>query len=133
MVTEEVKACDEEEFTEMREVEGRCQGGKTRTIAGTLCGKHQTPRIVSIDGHGVEVNTDATLLVLKNKDVPGIVGFVGMTLGEDQVNIANMSLSRDQGEGFAVSVFELDSVPSEAAAAKIAGHAAIEKYRVIKL
>jgi hypothetical protein len=49
------------------------------------------------------------------------------------VNIANMSLSRDKGEGFAVSVFELDSVPSEAAAQKITDHTAIEKYRVIKL
>ena len=133
IVTEEVKTSTHAEFTEMLEVEVLCKGGKTRTIAGTLVGKHQTPRIVSIDGHGVEVNTDATLLVLKNKDVPGIVGFVGMTLGEDNVNIANMSLSRDKGEGFAVSVFELDSTPSDTAAAKIAGHAAIEKYRVIKL
>jgi D-3-phosphoglycerate dehydrogenase len=84
-------------------------------------------------GTASKVNTHATLLVLKNKDVPGIVGFIGVTLGEDQVNIANMSLSRDQGEGFAVSVFELDSVPSEAAATKISDHEAIEKYRVIKL
>jgi D-3-phosphoglycerate dehydrogenase len=115
------------------EVEVQAKGGKTRTIAGTLFGKHQSPRIVAIDGHGVEVNTEATLLVLKNKDVPGIVGFVGMTLGADSVNIANMSLSRDQGHGFAVSVFELDSAPSADAAEKINGHAAIEKYRVIKL
>jgi D-3-phosphoglycerate dehydrogenase len=81
----------------------------------------------------VEVSTDATLLVLKNKDVPGIVGFIGVTLGDDQVNIANMSLSRDRGEGFAVSVFELDTAPSDAAAKKITEHPAIEKYRVIKL
>ena len=79
------------------------------------------------------MNTDATLLVLKNKDVPGIVGFIGVTLGEDGCNIANMSLSRDKGEGFAVSVFELDSVPSENAARKITENPAIEKYRVIKL
>ena len=39
----------------------------------------------------------------------------------------------DQGEGFAVSVFELDSAPSETAAKKITEHAAIDKYRVIKL
>jgi D-3-phosphoglycerate dehydrogenase len=121
------------DFNELIEVEVSCKGDKTRTIGGTLVGKNQTPRIVTIDGHGVEVNTHATLLVLKNKDVPGIVGFIGVTLGEDQVNIANMSLSRDQGEGFAVSVFELDSVPSEAAATKISDHEAIEKYRVIKL
>ena len=81
----------------------------------------------------MEVNTDATLLVLKNKDVPGIVGFIGVTLGQDEVNIANMSLSRDKGEGFAVSVFELDSVPTQNAAKKISDPEAIEKYRVITL
>jgi D-3-phosphoglycerate dehydrogenase len=130
---EEIKNRNHDEFNELIEVQVVCKGGKTRTIGGTLVGKNQLPRIVLIDGHGVEVNTDATLLVLKNKDVPGIVGFIGVTLGEDGCNIANMSLSRDKGEGFAVSVFELDTAPSEAAAKKITEHEAIEKYRVIKL
>lgn len=130
---EEIKTHTHDEFNELIEVQVLCKGGKTRTIGGTLVGKNQVPRIVLIDGHGVEVNTDATLLVLKNKDVPGIVGFIGVALGEDNCNIANMSLSRDQGEGFAVSVFELDSAPSAAAEKKITEHAAIEKYRVIKL
>ena len=130
---EQIKSSAHAEFNELIEVVVTCKGGKARAIGGTLVGKNQLPRIVLIDGHGVEVNTDATLLVLKNKDVPGIVGFIGVTLGEDQVNIANMSLSRDQGEGFAVSVFELDSVPSDAAAKKITDHEAIEKYRIIKL
>ncbi|ADE55615.1 phosphoglycerate dehydrogenase [Coraliomargarita akajimensis] len=131
--TEQVKSSTHADFNELIEVQVSCKGGKTRTIGGTLVGKNQNPRIVTIDGHGVEVNTDATLLVLKNKDVPGIVGFIGVTLGEDEVNIANMSLSRDKGEGFAVSVFELDTAPSEACATKITEHHAIEKYRVIKL
>lgn len=130
---DQLKSSTHADFNELIEVEVACKGGKTRTIGGTLFGKNQIPRIVSIDGHNVEVNTDATLLVLKNKDVPGIVGFIGLTLGEDQVNIANMSLSRDKGEGFAVSVFELDSVPSEAATQKITEHSAIDKFRVIKL
>ena len=131
--TEQVKTSTHAEFTELVEVQVSCKGGKSRIIGGTLVGKNQTPRIVTIDGHGVEVNTNATLLVLKNKDVPGIVGFIGVTLGEDEVNIANMSLSRDKGEGFAVSVFELDSVPSENATKKIMEHPAIDKYRVIRL
>jgi D-3-phosphoglycerate dehydrogenase len=131
--TEEVKTSTHAEFTELIEVQVSCKGNKTRTIGGTLIGKNQTPRIVTIDRHGVEVNTRGTLLVLKNKDVPGIVGFIGVTLGEDKVNIANMSLSRNKDESFAVSVFELDSVPSEAATKKIMDHPAIEKYRVIRL
>ncbi|MGB0334742.1 MAG: phosphoglycerate dehydrogenase [Opitutales bacterium] len=131
--TEQIKTSIHDDFNELIEVQATCKAGKTRTIGGTLVGKNQIPRIVLIDGHGVEVSTDATLLVLKNKDVPGIVGFIGVTLGEDQVNIANMSLSRDKGEGFAVSVFELDTAPSEGCARKISENDAIEKYRVIKL
>ena len=67
IVTEEVKSTNHAEFTELVEVEVQAKGGKTRTIAGTLFGKQQSPRIVAIDGHGVEVNTEATLLVLKTK------------------------------------------------------------------
>ena len=130
---DQVVSSDHADFNELIEVEVSCKGDKVRTIGGTLVGKNQTPRIVGIDSHSVEVSTDATLLILKNKDVPGIVGFIGVSLGEDQVNIANMSLSRDRGEGYAVSVFELDSIPSDCAAKKIAEHPAIDKYRVIKL
>ena len=131
--TEEVRTQAHDNFNELIEVSVINKDGKSRTIGGTLMGKQQTPRIVSIDGHAVEVNTDAHLIVLKNKDVPGIVGFVGQVLGEDSVNIANMSLSRDKGQGFAVSVFELDSIPSEKATQKIVAHDAIEKYKVISL
>jgi D-3-phosphoglycerate dehydrogenase len=131
--SEEVKIPTHDDFNELIEVSVVNSAGKTRSISGSLFGKQQVPRIVLIDGHSVEVNTDATLIVLKNKDVPGIVGFIGQVLGEDSVNIANMSLSRDKGEGFAVSVFEIDSVPSEKATQRIVEHEAIEKYRVIKL
>ena len=44
-----------------------------------------------------------------------------------------MSLSRDKGQGFAVSVFELDSIPSENTLKKIIEHKDIEKYKVINL
>lgn len=130
---ETVKSNNETDYTELIEVQTVESDGKTRTVAGTLFGKTSIPRIVEIDGHGVEVNTSGTLLVLKNEDVPGIVGFLGSTLGQDKVNIANMSLSRDQGDGFAISVYELDSVPSEQTQSQIIGHAAIEKFKVISL
>jgi D-3-phosphoglycerate dehydrogenase len=131
--TEEIKSSTHADFNELIEVEVSCKGGKSRIIGGTLVGKNQIPRIVIIDGHSVEVSTNATLLVLKNKDVPGIVGFIGVTLGEDNVNIANMSLSRNKDQDFAVSVFELDTPPSGVAEKKITDNASIEKYRVIKL
>ncbi|WP_269537416.1 phosphoglycerate dehydrogenase [Cerasicoccus fimbriatus] len=120
-------------YTELIQVETVEVTGKVRKVAGTLFGKSQSPRIVSIDGHGVEVNTSGTLLVVKNKDVPGMVGFLGSVLGKDGVNIANLSLARDQGEGFAISVVELDSAPSEATQTEISNHEHIEKFKVIEL
>lgn len=120
-------------YQELVEVQTIDSTGKSRTVGGTLFTRRQEPRIVHIDHHGLELNTKGTLLVLKNQDVPGIIGFIGTVLSEDGINIANMSLSRDQGEGFAISAYELDSVPSEATQAKISGHKDIEKFRVIEL
>lgn len=127
------KSSTEAAYTELIEVRTIEVTGKTRTVAGTLFGKGQSARIVSIDGHGVEVNTSGTLLVVKNKDVPGMVGLLGTVLGKDGVNIANLSLARDHGEGFAISVVELDSAPSAAAQAEISNHDCIEKFKVIEL
>ncbi|MEM9226719.1 MAG: phosphoglycerate dehydrogenase, partial [Verrucomicrobiota bacterium] len=73
---ETTKSNQDSDYTELVEVQAICGDGKTRTACGTLFGKHQTPRIVRVDGHGVEVNTTGTLLAIKNKDVPGIVGFL---------------------------------------------------------
>ncbi|MGF1450555.1 MAG: phosphoglycerate dehydrogenase [Opitutales bacterium] len=121
------------EYSELITVRAKAASGKTRQVAGTLFGPQQQPRIVEIDGHAVEVNTKGRMLVLKNNDVPGIVGFLGTTLGNDGVNIANLSLARDQGQGFAISVYEIDSAPSAEALEAIKGHAAIQKFRLITL
>lgn len=127
------KSNKDAEYTELIEVRMVGSSGKTRTVAGTLYGKAHQPRIVEIDGHAVEVNTDGTLLVLKNNDVPGVVGFLGTVLGEAGVNIANLSLARDRGEGFAVSVYEIDSDPSAEAIAAIEANSDIQKFRIIHL
>ena len=129
-VTKSNKDCG---YTELIEVEAVEDSGKTRTVTGSLFGLGQEPRIVSIDGHGLEVNTTGTLLVLKNKDVPGIVGFIGTALDKDGVNIANLSLSRDSGNGYAVSVYELDSAPSTETRKLISEHPGIEKFKIIHL
>ncbi len=130
---EEVKSMGHNDFNELIEVSVINSKGENRSVSGSLFGKHQTPRIVLIDSFSLEINANGILLVLKNNDVPGIVGFVGKLLGECDVNIANMSLSRDKGQGFAVSVFELDSIPSEKTLKKIIEHKDIEKYKVINL
>ena len=130
---EVIKSSTDSEYTELIEVTTRAADGKLRSVAGTLFTKNALPRIVRIDGHGVEVNAQGCLLVLKNDDVPGIIGFIGNAMSEQKINIANMSLSRDNGQGFAISVYELDSVPSQQTQQIISEHEAIEKFKIIQL
>jgi len=76
-------------YMELVEVETIDANGKHRTVGGTLFTRRQTPRIVHIDGYGVEVNTQGILLVLKNKDVPGIIGFIDQSRGNNPLGRAH--------------------------------------------
>ena len=79
-------------------------------MAGTFFGAK--PRIVQINGQHIEARPEGVLLLLENRDVPGIVGKIGSLLGERGVNIATMSLSReDAAGGKALTVINLDSAP----------------------
>jgi D-3-phosphoglycerate dehydrogenase len=52
-------------------------------------------------------------MIFENNDVPGIVGQIGTLLGNHQINIADMSLSRGDGNSRALTVLNLDSLPSD--------------------
>jgi D-3-phosphoglycerate dehydrogenase len=58
------------------------------------------------------------MLVMRNRDVPGVIGRVGTILGEHGVNISRFHLGRRQRGGEAMAVIEVDStVEPEALAA----------------
>ena len=97
--------------TELIEVTAN-KGGETTTVAGTFYGN--SARIVHIAGHYVETNPAGRFLFVENDDRPGIVGVIGSTLGEAEVNIANMALSRNKEKKTAVTVIEVDNEPTAA-------------------
>jgi D-3-phosphoglycerate dehydrogenase len=54
------------------------------------------------------------MLVARNYDTPGVIGFVGTVLGEADVNIAGMFNARETIGGEALTVYNLDDpVPDE--------------------
>ena len=81
------------------------------SVGGAFFGA--TPRIVSVNSRPVEARPHGVILVLENTDRPGIVGRIGTLLGEHNVNIATMSLSRNQAGGTALTVLNLDNAPDE--------------------
>ena len=52
-------------------------------------------------------------MIIENTDRPGLVGRVGTLLGDHGVNIATMSLSRNEAGGTALTVLNLDTPLSE--------------------
>ena len=70
--------------------------------------------------------------MLKNNDTPGMVGVIGTLLGKHNCNIANMTLARMDG-GLALSVYELDGVPSAEAVAELKGLKNVDAVKVVDL
>ena len=91
------------------------------------------PRIVRLYSQPVEIVPEGVLLVLTNKDRPGMVGYIGTLLGKHNVNIANMSLGREQVGGEALTVLNLDSVPVDAFLSELRGDKDISNVRVVTL
>ncbi len=131
--SEVVKSADDSGYTELIQVEAVSPEGTVFSAAGTLIGKGNQPRIVNINGREVEVLADGKLLVLENVDQPGMVGEVGTILGQDKVNIADMSLSRLTPGGTAYMVVRVDTEPSESARRIIKGHSAIKMAKFVQL
>ena len=130
---EVVKSTDDSDYTELMLVEAVAADGAVRSAAGTLVTKANTPRIVAVNGRAVEVAATGKLLIIENADAPGMIGYVGTLLGKDRVNIANMSLSRQQAGETALMVINLDSEPSTAARTELKSHAAIKLAKFVQL
>jgi D-3-phosphoglycerate dehydrogenase / 2-oxoglutarate reductase len=129
---EEIKSSEETDFNEWLHLAVFSDGRKT-SAGGTFFGKLNHPRIVRINSLPVEVVPSGVLFLMTNRDRPGIVGYIGSLMGRYQVNIANMSLSRDQEGGRALTVLNLDSVPPSALIDEIGKDPDISDVRVVTL
>ena len=83
---------------------------RTRSIAGTVFSDGK-PRFIQIKGINIDAEIGQHMLYTTNKDVPGIIGTLGQTLGQNGVNIANFTLGRSAREGEAIALLYLDEQP----------------------
>ncbi len=87
-------------------------GSKESMVAGVLHGKRE-PRMVAINGFSVEVVPEGEMLVLLNKDKPGVIGSIGTLLGKNKINIAGMQFGREKPGGKAISIVSIDTPVSK--------------------
>lgn len=84
--------------------------GHTDWVEGTVLHEGSL-RLVSMDGVDVEIPLAPYMLVVRNEDVPGVIGRIGTILGDARVNIGNFALARSDGE--AIGILTVDSPLSE--------------------
>jgi D-3-phosphoglycerate dehydrogenase len=78
------------------------------TIAGSLFSRKDV-RIVELDGFHLEAIPTGYVLVITNQDTPGVIGNIGQTLGQANINIGRMHLGREKQGGRAISLVNVDS------------------------
>src|SRR5437899_448062 len=129
IVVEEIKSNEDTDFNEWVHVAVK-SGEQRFSAGGTILGKRHQPRIVRLNSRPVEIVPEGVLFLMNNKDRPGIVGYLGTLMSKHNVNIASMSLSRDNAGGQALTVLNLDSVPPPALLEEIHKEPDISNVRV---
>ena len=81
--------------------------GSSVSVSGTLFAGDD-PRIVKIDEFRVDAIPHGHMLITRNRDKPGVIGFIGTVLGDNDINIAGMFNARETIGGEAMTVYNLD-------------------------
>ncbi len=103
----ENKASIAEDFTSLIRVKAKTAKGES-LIAGTIFGK-KNPRIVRVNQFAIEAIPEGHLLMLFTDDQPGVIGNIGMNLGQKGINIGRMQFGRELKEGRSLVILNTDS------------------------
>jgi D-3-phosphoglycerate dehydrogenase len=107
-------------------------GGRDVSLAGTI--GRRAPMLVEMFGYEVDLPLSQYMLVIRNADVPGLIGRVGMFLGDRDVNIANMVVGRSSVTGQAAMMgIDIDQPLVPDAVAGLRSLEGVEEAQFIQL
>jgi D-3-phosphoglycerate dehydrogenase len=111
------------------EVEGDDGSG---CVSGTMFDGIR-PRLVSVDSCEVEIAPAGRMLLLENKDRPGVVAAIGAILAEANINIGDFRLGRNPDRETAISIVSVDSRPGVAELEKLSALPNMLNVRYVEL
>ena len=108
---------------------------RSTTVVGALIGDRiRVGRLVRIDQFAVDVPAEGFILVLRNHDVPGVIGRVGTVLGEAAINIGSYHQSRRaDGQGEALAAIILGQHPGAEIVSRLEALPDVTEVRVAAL
>ena len=90
-------------------------------------------RLVRLNNYRLEAELEGVNLIIQNFDRPGTIGFIGTTLGNFSVNIANMHLSRTPQRDRAVAIIRVDEEAPPEVLDALRAHPNIISVQQVKL
>ena len=100
-----------DDFTSLLSVLVKTTDGENK-LAGTVFGKSE-PRLVRMNTFRLEALPAGPMLFVYNKDVPGVIGSLGTTLGQHGVNISRMTVGRETEQGRNIILLNTDTMVSK--------------------
>jgi len=79
-----------------------------RTVEGSALSSDDI-RLVRIDDIHLHAEPEGHMLVIYNRDQPGMIGMIGTKLGNYDINIADMAVGRKEQEDHALMLINVDS------------------------
>jgi len=98
-----------DEYRNVTTVKAVLSDGSVVSVGGTVIGPKHHQKVVSINGYDVELSMAENLVVMVYQDRPGIVAIYGKAFAEANINIAAMTIARQQKGGKALAVITVDS------------------------
>ncbi len=95
-------------------------GHRPLRVEGALFGKRE-PRIVRFNEFRLDALPQGTLLVIYNRDVPGVIGNIGTCLGRHGINISGMYNGRGEPGGTAITLVNIDGTAPPGVLEDLAG------------
>ncbi|GAU78078.1 phosphoglycerate dehydrogenase [Fusibacter sp. 3D3] len=80
---------------------------QTFEMEGALFGKND-PRIVSINSYPMDITPKGNMLMIENNDSPGMIGTIGLLLGQNNINISTMNVSLSKTHKPALMLLTID-------------------------
>ncbi len=103
----ESRTSSTEDFINLIKVSVKYAGGEN-VVAGTIFGKKE-PRIVQINDFRLDAVPEGHMLFIMNEDRPGVIGQIGITIGEAGINISRMHVGQEPAKKCNIILLCLDS------------------------
>ena len=127
----ESKTRQASDFTNMVRITVKTNEGENM-MAGTVFGTKE-PRLVRLNSFRLEALPAGPMLLVYNKNVPGVIGALGTTLGAGGVNISRMTVGREEASNQNVILLNTDTPVSKELLATVRGLDKIDDAMALEL